>query len=142
MKPVNVNENNASEVWNNLYGNPFKMLSKDKFKVGDQVKISKHKRIFQKGYLPSWTEETFTVPQRPPRDPPVYRLKEPGGAWIQGIFYEFYLQKVIKTPKNLFRIEKILKRRVQGANEEVLIHWKGWPNKYDGWIPQNQLVAL
>ena len=54
--------------------------------MGDQVKISKHKRIFEKGYLPSWTEKTFTVAQRLPRDPPVYRLKEADGDWIQGTF--------------------------------------------------------
>ena len=79
MKPADVNENNASAIWNNLYGNLFKKPTKYKFKVGDQVKISKHKRIFEKGYLPSWTEETFTVAQRLPRDPPVYRLKESDG---------------------------------------------------------------
>ena len=142
MKPADVNENNASEVWNNLYRNLFKKPTKYKFKVGDQVKISKHKRIFEKGYLPSWTEETFTVAQRLPRDPPVYRLNEADGDWIQGTFYEFELQKVIETEKHLFRIEKILKRRGRGANKEVLVHWKGWPKKYDSWIPHNQLVAL
>ena len=49
---------------------------KYKFKAGDQVKISEHKRIFEKGYLPSWTKEAFTDAKRLPRDPPVYRLKE------------------------------------------------------------------
>ena len=142
MRPADVNENNASEVWNNLYRNLFKKPTKYKFKVGDQVKISKHKRIFEKGYLPSWTEETFTVAKRLPRDPPVYRLKEADGDWIQGTFYEFELQKVIETEKHLFRIETILKRRGRGANKEVLVHWKGWPKKYDSWIPHNQLVAL
>ncbi|XP_068690215.1 uncharacterized protein [Montipora foliosa] len=142
MRPADVNENNASDVWNNLYRSLFKKPTKYKFKVGDQVKISKHKRIFEKGYLPSWTEETFTVAQRLPRDPPVYRLKEADGDWIQGTFYEFELQKVIETEKHLFRIETILKRRGRGANKEVLVHWKGWPKKYDSWIPHNQLVAL
>ena len=79
MKPVYVNENNASEVWNNSYGNLFKMLTKYKFEVGDQVKISKHRCIFEKGYLLYWTRETFTVAQRLPRDPPVHCLKEADG---------------------------------------------------------------
>ena len=144
MKPVDVNENNASEVWNNLYRNLFKKPTKYKFKVGGQVKISKHKRIFEKGFLPSWTEETFTVAQRLPRYPPVCRLKprEADGDWIQGTFYEFDLQKVIETAKYLFRIEKKLKLRGRGANKKVSVHWKGWPKKYDSWIPHNQLVAL
>lgn len=34
---------------------------KYKFNLGEQIKIIKHKRIFEKGYLPSWTEETFTT---------------------------------------------------------------------------------
>ena len=50
-----------------------------KFKVGDKVKISKHKRVFEKSYLPNWSEETFTVAQRIARDPPVYKLKEHDG---------------------------------------------------------------
>ena len=30
-----------------------------KFKVGDYVRISKHKNIFDKGYTSSWSEEVF-----------------------------------------------------------------------------------
>ena len=139
LKPADVNEN-ASEAWNNLCRNVFKKPKKYKFNVGDQVKNNKHKSIFEKGYLPSWTEETFTVAQRLPHDPTVYRLKEQTG--FKALFYEFELQKVIETAKHLFRIEKILNRSRRGANKEVLVHWKGWPKKYDSWIPHNQLVAL
>ena len=68
---------------------------KYKFNLGDQVKISKHKRIFEKGCLPSWTEETFTIVKRLPRDPTVYRLNEADGDFVQATFYEQELQKVI-----------------------------------------------
>ena len=104
MKPADVNESNEHAVWRTLYGKQ-SAPTKYKFKVGDQVKISKHKRIFQKGYLPSWTEETFTIAQRIPRDSPVYRLKEADGDFIQGTFYEPELQKVLEKPDHLFRIE-------------------------------------
>ena len=30
-----------------------------KFKVGDHVRISKHKNIFAKGYIPNWSEEVL-----------------------------------------------------------------------------------
>ena len=30
-----------------------------KFKIGDVFRISKHKNIFAKGYVPSWSEELF-----------------------------------------------------------------------------------
>ena len=32
-----------------------------KFKIRDHVRISKHKNIFSKGYLPDWSEEFFVI---------------------------------------------------------------------------------
>ena len=32
-----------------------------KYKVGDHVRISKHKNIFVKGYAPNWSEEDFFI---------------------------------------------------------------------------------
>ena len=32
-----------------------------KFKIGDNVRISKYKNIFAKGYTPNWSEEVFVV---------------------------------------------------------------------------------
>ena len=31
------------------------------FKVGDHVRISKHKNIFAKDYTPNWSEEIFVI---------------------------------------------------------------------------------
>ena len=117
------------------------LSKKYKSNVGDQVKISKYKKVFEKGYLPSWTKETFTIAQRLPRTPPVYCL-EANGDLIQGTFYETKLQRVIKKSNHLFRIEKILKSRGKGRKKEVLVHWKGWPKSYDSWLPVSQLVSL
>ena len=61
--------------------------------------------------------------------------QEADGDWIQGTLYEFELLKVIEMPEHLFHIEKKFQRRGQGANKEVLVHWKGWPKKYNNWIP-------
>ena len=131
---------NAQQVWRTIYGKPLSAV-KYKFKVGDQVKISKHKRTFEKSYLPNWSKETFAVVERLARDPPVYKLKEHDGELIKGTFYETELQKVIERKDHLFRVEKVLRCRGKGAQEEVLVHWKGWPKKYDSWIPVRQLVS-
>ena len=140
-KPSEVTVMNAQQVWRTLYGKPLSAV-KYKFKVGDQVKISKHKRTFEKSYLPNWSEETFAVAERLARDPPVCKLKEHDGELIKGTFYETELQKVIERKDHLFRVEKVLRRRGKGAQAEVLVHWKGWPKKYDSWIPVRQLVSL
>ena len=88
------------------------------------------------------TEETLTVTQKLQRNPPMYRLKEADGDWIQGKFYEAELQKVIEKSNHLFRINKILKYRRKGAQKEALVHWKSWPKKYDSWISYKQLVSI
>ncbi|XP_067030741.1 uncharacterized protein [Acropora muricata] len=141
MKPSEVTAMNSQQVWRTIYGKQSSSVNY-KFKVGDQVKISKHKRVFEKSYLPNWSEETFTVAQRIARGPPVYKLKELDGELIKGTFYETELQKVIEPKDHLFRVEKVLRRRGKGGQAEVLVHWKGWPKKYDSWIPARQLVSL
>ncbi|KAK3738818.1 hypothetical protein QZH41_000397 [Actinostola sp. cb2023] len=57
--------------------------------VGDQVRISKVKKTFEKGYTPNWSVEIFTVSERLPRKPPVYRLKDQQGEPLEGILLGF-----------------------------------------------------
>ena len=139
MKPINVNVFDAQDVWQTLYKKGKKRPVRYKFKVGDQVRISKFKRTFVKGYLPNWTEEVFTIAQKIPRFPPVYRIKEYDGTLITGTFYEKELQKVTQKNTDLFRIERIVKSRGRGKTKEYLIHWRGWPTKYNSWIPASTL---
>ena len=97
MRPSDVNLKNESAVWERLYGDEANKLFKYKFSVGDQVRISKARRTFKKGYLPSWTEEVFTITKRIRRKPPVYKIVDYHGDELEGTFYEPELQKVIKT---------------------------------------------
>ena len=114
MKPSEVTVLNSQKVWRTIYGKQSSSVNY-KFKVGDQVKISKHKPVFEKSYLPNWSEETFTVAQRIARDPPVYKLKELDGELIKGTFYETELQKVIEPKDHLFRVQKVLHRGGKGG---------------------------
>ena len=53
-----------------------------KFKIGDKVCISKTRRTFEKGYLPNWTEEIFTVSIMMITDPTTYKIVDCGGEAI------------------------------------------------------------
>ena len=55
MKPIDVIDDSYAE-----YNEDFNIKG-PKFKVGDQVRISKYKNIFAKGYTPNWSEEVFLV---------------------------------------------------------------------------------
>ena len=65
-EPVDVTAENEREVWHTLYDHgPVKNV-KYKFKIGDQVRISKMKRIFEKGYSPNFSKEIFTISKQIP----------------------------------------------------------------------------
>ena len=61
MKPSQVTKVNKAQVWHTLYGDEIHRRIRYKFQVGDRVRISKVKRIFEKYYLPIFTEELFTI---------------------------------------------------------------------------------
>ena len=141
-KPINVTQNNEREVWHTLYGKRGdEETIKYKFGVGDQVRISKMKRTFEKGYLPNFSKEIFTISQQIPRQPPVYKLKDYDQEELSGTFYNEELQKVIKED-DVYEVEKILKKRGKGKNREVFVKWLGYPAKFNSWIPESQVKDI
>ena len=78
-----------------------------KFKVGDNVRISKYKNIFTKGYTPIWSK-VFVISKIKTTVPWTYVINDLNGEEITGRFYEKELQR---TSQKQFRIEKVLKRK-------------------------------
>jgi len=96
MSPANVNENNILEVWNRVQQKREKTFSlkPPKFRVGDIVRVSNPKTVFEKGYKPKWSTEKFLVVKVHRRQPVVYNIKDETGNIIKGNYYESELQKV------------------------------------------------
>ena len=141
-KPVDVTAENEKKVWHTLYDdhNVVKNV-RYKFKIGDQVRISKMKRTFEKGYLPNFSKEIFTISKQIPRDPPVYKLKDLDGEELKGTFHEKELQKIIKGD-DVYEIEKILKKRGRSNNVHYLVKWLGYPNKFNSWVPASEINKI
>ena len=53
MKLVEVTEATEAKVWDTLYGSDVQKRVRFKFQVGDRVRISKVKRMFEKSNLPN-----------------------------------------------------------------------------------------
>ena len=71
-----------------------KVNDKDpKFKVGDQVRISKYKKNFAKGYIPNWSEDLFAIKKVKNTVPCTYVINDLNGEEIIGTFYKKELQK-------------------------------------------------
>ena len=139
--PVEVNTKNQEDVWYQLYGRGKNRKRKPaKFKVGDRVRISKTRRVFKKGYLPSWTRELFTVYTIINTYPVTYTIKDDHNEVLKGTFYEQELQKVGDTGE--YRIEAVLDQRVNKKGQrEYLVKWLGYDPSFNQWIPQQALVV-
>ena len=138
--PALVNSENEDEVFHTLYHNVLDNVQpvKYKFKIGDQVRISKIKRKFEKGYLPNYSKEIFTVSKKVPRNPAVYKLRDYDGEELKGTFYDKELQKVIKHD-DMYEVEKILKKRRKGKNVQYLVKWFGYPDKFNSWVSASEI---
>ncbi len=71
-----------------------KKPKKPKFHVGDRVRISRLKGIFEKGSTDNFSTEIFTVEKVLKTEPITYKLMDGNGESIIGSFYE---QEMLKT---------------------------------------------
>ena len=67
---------NESELWENLFRDDEQAKKSDKFKIGDTVRISRIKGIFEHGFLPNWTEHIYKIHKTNKSTPVIYILKD------------------------------------------------------------------
>ena len=129
-------EENELKVWRNLYPDRYKTSRLNpKFSVGDEVRITKKKKVFEKGYTTRWTEEIFTIKEIRETNPLTYKLEDLQGEEIKGFFYEPELQK---TEQQEFRIEKVINKE----KDKSFVKWKGYPDKFNSWVDNKDLIDL
>jgi len=138
--PVTVTTENAGEVREKMYGNE-KTVGTPKLKAGDNVRISKTRRVFDKGYLPNWTEEIFTVDKSVRTTPVTYKIVDYDGEAVEGSFYDKELQKVEKSD-NVYKVEKILRTRRRAGRKEYFVKWRGYPDKFNSWVDDADMTGI
>jgi len=129
---------NESVVYKNLYAKIVKLDDSHKFKIGDKVRISKYKSVFDKGYLPNWTTELFTVSRIVKTNPVTYKIEDYNKEEVSGSFYEQELVLFNKKDE-LYEVEKILKHRIKNGKKEYFVKWKSYGNEFNSWIPAENL---
>lgn len=137
MKPIEVNPENEQELLNTVYRykRVYSKRRMAKFRVGDHVRLSDKRAVFDKGYTPNWSTAVFTVTKvQYNTDPITYLIKSYYNKEIDGAMYAEELQRV-QNPKE-YLVEKILRRR----NGQVYVKWLGFDSKYNSWIQESKLV--
>ena len=137
LTPIDASKKkNELTVWRNLYPDRYKKYNiTPKFSVGDEVRITKKKKVFEKGYTTRWTEEIFTIKEIRDTNPITYKLTDLKGEEIEGTFYEPELQK---TEQQIYRIEKVIEKE-KGRS---LVTWKGYSDKFNSWVDNKELIDL
>lgn len=137
MRPNDVNSDNEQELLDTVYNykREYSQHRMPKFKIGDYVRLSKYRKIFDRGYTPNWTTEVFRIKKvQYNTDPITYLLKSYDGEDIIGSIYAEELQ-LVKNPHE-YLVEKILRRK----NGYLFVKWLGFSDKYNSWIAQEKLL--
>ena len=127
MKPIDITGDSYAE-----YNEDFNKTD-PKFNVVDNIRISKYKNTFAKGYTPNWSEEVFVINKIKNTVPWTYVISNLNGEEITRSFYEKELQK---TSQKEFRTEKVLKRK----GDKLYAKWKRYDNRFNSWIDKKDLV--
>lgn len=133
LAPSKVNRENVDRVLNSAY-TQLKIAGVGKFIVGQVVRISKHKSLFEKGYTANWSMELFKIRKVQMTNPPTYLLNDMENNPILGAFYEHELQAT--NFKDVYLIERILKR----SKNKAYVKWLGFPSSHNSWINKNDVV--
>ena len=120
---------------------PLRRYSSD-LTIGRYVRIADEERNskFRRGYTVQNTIEIFKINRiDDSQHPKGYYLEDLNGEPITGIFYREEL-----TPTQLpefFRID-VLKSKSVAGRKKYFVRWRGYPDTFNSWIDQDQMVPL
>ncbi|KYN04793.1 hypothetical protein ALC62_04331 [Cyphomyrmex costatus] len=123
----------VAERLGTVYG-AIKIAGPAKFKVGDAVRVSKYKTIFEKGYTPNWTTEVFRIVRVQRTNPVTYLLEDYRGEPVAGGFYEHELLRV--ADPDVYLVEKVLRKK----GDRVYVKWLGFDGSHNSWINKRDVV--
>ena len=139
MAPKDVNEKNEMELWQEQELET-QTPKRHQFKVGMFVRVSRTKGVFEKGYMANWTEEIFKITKILNTTPVQVQLEDLNGTEIEGSWYLPEIQRV--TMPETFQIDKVIRTRKVRGRKEYLVKWRGYSDKFNQWIPENQMQQL
>jgi hypothetical protein len=139
MKPIDAILPKNYKLLIHNFNNKVKIYRAPELKVGDYVRISRVKELFEKGETRNWSLEVFKISKVIKTYPITYHIEEYDGSPIEGAFYEEELQKTDLL--DTYLVEKVLKERKYRGKKQYFVKWMGWPAKYNSWVDANDVVG-
>ena len=103
----------------------------------DNVRLSSIRSTFDKSSTANWTEEIFKVKTVKNTKPNVYKLVDLNDESVEGIFYDFELQKVpVDVTEKFFKIESIIEKKKLLAGGIILSSFLGYDDSFNDWVTE------
>lgn len=131
MKPKDVKEKDEARL---LTGIKLIKIPKAKYKLGDYVRVSKNKGVFEKGYTPNWSTEIFRIKKIQVAKPRTYLLESLNDEPILGGFYEPELQ-----PTH-FKDDYLVEKVIRSKGDQSFVKWLGFDSSKNSWINKNNIL--
>ena len=72
-----------------------------------------------------------------------FELKDETGEQIKGVFYPEKVQKVLNSRfGKTYLIHKVLCHKTVNGKRLAFVHWKGYSDKFNEWIPVSRVKDL
>ena len=69
----------------------------------------------------------------------VFKLRDKSGEELKGTWY----QELQEIKRNRYLVEEVFRKRIsKEGDREFLVKWKGWPEKFNTWVPTTDLERL
>ena len=127
--------------FNNKLPNEYKEISpkEGKYNIGDYVRLSRTKRLFEKGYTHRYTKEVYKISEKHNNPYPVmYNIVDSLGEEIIGKFYD---EELLKTQVPNYKVyEKTIKQKKEGNKILYQIKYQGYDEeKFFEWVTKTHL---
>ena len=143
MTPTEASQPSAHPVVHHWRSSPEHWRSDEhsvpKFSVGDLVRISRTKATFEAGYIANWSEAIYKIHKIKWTSPITYILEDMKGNIIEG---GFYTEELKKTNQEVFRIEKVLRKKKINGVVHGLVKWIGYDDSFNEWKPMTEIINL
>ena len=128
MRPIDVTPENSQEIWKRVYA-PYLRASgrKPKYSIGETVRMAKDKGVFEKGFLPNYSDEIVKIHGIKKGHANLYTLQDDKGKNFSTRFYGEELSKTRKDAETTYRIDEILKTRIRKGKKEHYVKFIGYP---------------
>jgi len=142
MTPIEATNTSSQILYNILYKGLDRSIKPrpNELISNDTIRKKYNLGPFDKSYYPNWTDQLYKIVKKYDEPvKPLYKIEDQGKHLVKGRYYQEEIQKV---KENLYRIEKVIRKRTYKGVKQIYVKWVNYPDNYNSWIDEKELIKL